>query len=496
MRDVHKLCATYTYLVLLSASLLFAGCAVGPNFKKPTAPNVAGYLSTQPSTTTNVPNVSGGEAQQFVQNRDIPGDWWTLFHSTPLNDLIDRALKANPNLKAAQAALVVARENMLAQRSAYYPTVSGGFAASRQKTSVLLSPVPNANVFNFSLYTPQVSVSFVPDVFGMNRRTVESLQAQEQQARFALAATHITLSSNVAAAAIQEASLRGQIDATRQLIAINTAMLQILREQYAQGYVAQLEVAAQESQLAQVRATLPPLQKQLAQQRDLLTELSGGFPSEELPAEFELSSLQLPQELPMSLPSQLVQQRPDVHQAEENLHAASAQVGIAIANRLPSFNLTADAGSMALAFSQIFGAGTGFGDLAAGVTQPIFDAGTLRHRERAAQAGLTQAEEQYRSVVLTAFQNVADTLNALQEDGEALKAAAAAEEAASITLTQTKNQVEAGYTSYLALLSAEQAYQQAAITLVQARSNRYADTAALFQALGGGWWNRMDIPKS
>jgi len=494
MRHVHKLCVTY--LILLTASLLFAGCAVGPNFKKPTAPNVAGYLPTQPSTTTNVPNLSAGEAQQFVQNRDIAGDWWTLFHSAALNDLIERALKANPNLKAAQAALVVARENMLAQRGAYYPTVSGGFTASRQKTSVLLSPVPNANVFNFSLYTPQVSVSFVPDVFGLNRRTVESLQAQEQQARFALAATHITLSSNVAAAAIQEASLRGQIDATRQLIAINTAMVQILREQYAQGYVAQLEVAAQESQLAQVTATLPPLQKQLAQQRDLLTELSGGFPSEELPAEFEFSSFQLPQELPMSLPSQLVQQRPDVLQAGENLHVASAQVGIAIANRLPSFNLTADAGSMALAFSQIFGAGTGFWDLAAGVTQPIFDAGTLRHRERAAQAGLTQAEEQYRSVVLTAFQNVADTLNALQQDGEALKAAAAAEEAAGITLTQTKNQVEAGYTSYLPLLSAEQAYQQAAMALVQAQSNRYVDTAALFQALGGGWWNRTEIPKS
>jgi NodT family efflux transporter outer membrane factor (OMF) lipoprotein len=487
---------TCLLLLTLLASLLFAGCAVGPNFKKPAAPNVAGYLPTQPSTTTNIPNISAGEAQEFVQSRDIPGDWWTLFHSAALNDLIERALRANPDLKASQAALVVARENMLAQRGAYYPTVSMGFTASRQKTSALIAPVPNANVFNFSLYTPQVSVSFVPDVFGLNRRTVESLKAQEQQARFALAATHITLSSNVAAAAIQEASLRGQIDATRQLIANNTAMLQILREQYAQGYVAQLDVAAQESQLAQVTATLPPLLRQLAQQRDLLAALSGGFPSEELPAEFEFSSFQLPQELPMSLPSQLVQQRPDVLQAEENVRAASAQVGIAIASRLPSFNLTADAGSMALAFGQIFGAGTGFWDLAAGVTQPVFEGGTLRHRQRAAEAALTQAQEQYRGVLLTAFQNVADTLNALQQDGEALKAAAAAQQAANITLTQTKSQFEAGYTSYLALLSAEQAYQQAAITLVQAQSNRFTDTAALFQALGGGWWNRADIPKS
>jgi NodT family efflux transporter outer membrane factor (OMF) lipoprotein len=493
MQYIHK---SLTYLILLSASLPFAGCAVGPNFKKPTAPNVAGYLPTQPSTTTNVPNISSGEAQQFVQNRDIPGDWWTLFHSEALNDLIERALKANPDLKAAQAALVVARENMLAQRGGYYPTVSAGFTASRQKTSEAITPVPNSNAFDFSLYTPQVSVSFVPDVFGLNRRTVESLRATEQQARFALAATHITLSSNVAAAAIQEAALRGQIDATRQLIAINTAMLQILREQYAQGYVAQLEVATQESQLAQVAATLPPLLKELAQQRNVLTQLAGGLPSDELPAEFEFSSFQLPQELPMSLPSQLVQQRPDVLQAEENLHAASAQVGIATANRLPSFNLTADAGSMALAFSQMFSSGTGLWTLAAGVTQPVFGGGTLRHRQRAAEAGLTQAQEQYRSVVLTAFHNVADTLNALQEDGEALKAAAAAREAAGTTLAQTQNQFQAGYTSYLALLSAEQTYQQAAINLVQAQSNRYADTAALFQALGGGWWNRVDIPKS
>jgi NodT family efflux transporter outer membrane factor (OMF) lipoprotein len=491
---LHKL--RFTSSVALTASLLFAGCAVGPNFKAPAPPSVPGYTPAPLSSTSGTPDLSGGEAQRFVPGRDIPGDWWTLFHSTPLNNLIERSLAANPDLKAAQAALVVARENVLAQRGAYYPNVSAGFSASRQQTSNVIAPVPNSNAFNFSLYTPQVSVSFVPDVFGLNRRTVESLKAQEQQARFVLAATHITLSSNVAAAAIQEASLRGQIAATRQLIDLNTAMLQILRNQFAQGYVARLDVAAQESQLAQVESTLPPLVKQLAQQRDLLAELSGGFPNQELAEEFDFSSLQLPQELPVSLPSQLVAQRPDVQQAVENLHAASAQVGVAIANRLPNLNLTADAGSMALAFSQIFAPGTGFWDLAAGITQPIFDAGTLKHRELAAQAALTEAEEQYRGVVLTAFQNVADTLNALQQDAESLRAAAAAQEAAGTTLNQAKSQVQAGYAGYLTLLSAEQAYQQAEINLIQAQANRYADTAALFQALGGGWWNRVDIPKS
>ena len=385
---------------------------------------------------------------------------------------------------------------MLAQRGAYYPSVTGSFSATRQKTSSAISPTPNSGALNFSLYTPQVSISYVPDVFGLNRRTVESLRAQEQQARFALAATHITLSANVAAAAFQEASLRAQIDATHELITINTNMLQILRNQYAKGYVSMLDVAAQESQLAQVSATLPPLIKQLAQQRDLLAALSGGFPSQDLPEKFELSSLQLPQELPVSLPSQLVEQRPDVRQAEENLHSASAQIGVAVANRLPSFALTADAGSMALVFSRMFSGGTGFWDVGASVAQPIFEGGTLLHRERAARAAYTQASEQYRGTVLAAFQNVADSLNALQQDADALKAAATAKDAAAVTLDLARKQFQTGYANYLALLNAEQTYQQATINLVQAQANRHADTAALFQALGGGWWNRTDIPKN
>ena len=482
--------------IAASALLITAGCVVGPNFKKPAAPDVGGYTPTPITATNTTPKVTGGEAQHLVDGKDIPGEWWDLFHSQPLNDLIERALKANPDLKAAQAALTVARENMLAQRGFYYPNVTGSFTATRARTAQDVSPALNANIQNYSLYTPQVSVSYVPDVFGLNRRTVESLQAQAQQARFVLIATHITLSSNVAAGAIQEASLRGQIDATNELIKINSNMLDVLRKQFEKGYVGRLDVAAQEAQLAQVAATLPPLLKQLAQQRDLLAVLSGGFPNEDLVEKFELSSLQLPQELPLSLPSKLVEQRPDVRQAEENLHSASALIGVARANRLPSFNLTGDIGSMALAFGNIFSAGNGFRDVTAGVTQPIFQGGTLLHRERAARAAYVQADEQYRSTVLTAFQNVADTLHALEQDADGLKAAVAARDAAKVTLDLTTRQMQAGYVNYLALLNAEQGYQQAVINLVQAQSNRYADTAALFQALGGGWWNRPDVPKS
>jgi NodT family efflux transporter outer membrane factor (OMF) lipoprotein len=480
---------------VLAALLLAAGCAVGPNFKAPPPQQVPSYTPEQPSATTSTPNIPGGEAQSFVEGRDIPGDWWTLFHSKPLNDLIEQALKRNPDLKSAQAALTVARENTLAQRGYYYPNVSAGFSAVRGRSSSQVSPVTYSGALNYSLFTPQVSVSFVPDVFGLNKRTVESLKAQQEEARFALAATHITLSSIIAAGAIQEASLRGQVTATQELIEINTKMLDTLRVQYAKGYASELDVAAQQAQLDQVVATLPPLLKQLAQQRDQLAVLSGGFPNEEMPERFEFSSLQLPRELPLSLPSKLVEQRPDVRQAEENLHAASALIGVAHANRLPTFALTADVGAMSVIFSQMFSQG-GFWDLAGGVTKPIFDAGTLKHREKAAIAAYTQADEQYRSTVLNAFQNVADTLHAIQQDADGLKATAAATIAAAITLELTQRQFDRGYTNYLALLSAEQSYQQALLSQVQAQANRYADTAALFQALGGGWWSRSDLPEN
>ena len=280
---------------------------------------------------------------------------------------------------------------MLAQKGFYYPSLTGSILGNAlQDIQCDLAAAQLRRSELQPLHAAAQRLLFVPDVFGLNRRTVESLKAQEQQARFALVATHITLSSNVAAGAIQEASLRAQIQATRELISINTNMLKVLREQYAKGYVSRLDVAAQESQLAQVAATLPPLIKQLEQQRDLLNLLSGSLPNQEMPEKFDLASLQLPQELPLSLPSQLVEQRPDVRLAEENLHAACAQIGIAVANRIPMFNLTADAGSMALTAGSIFAGGTGFWDLGASVTQPIFDGGTLLHKERAAKPPTTR----------------------------------------------------------------------------------------------------------
>jgi NodT family efflux transporter outer membrane factor (OMF) lipoprotein len=444
-------------------------------------------------STVSAPGAVGGNIQRLVVGLDIPGQWWALFHSHALNSLIERSLKSNPDIKSAQEALTVAKENVYAQQGFYWPSISGDFTAQRAKSSSQISPVTSTSALYFNLFTPQVTVSYTPDVFGLNMRTVESLKAQAEQQRFVIEATYLTLSSNVVAAAIQEASLRAQIAATERLIDVNKEALDLLREQLKTGYTNTPAVLAQEAQLAQVVATLPPLQKALEQGRDLLARLAGAFPNEDLAQKFELSSMDLPSQLPVSLPSNLVEQRPDVRQAEENVHSACAQIGVAVANRLPTFTLSGNAGRTAVEIGQLFTPGTGFWTLSAAVSQPIFEGGTLLHRERSARAAYRQADQQYRSAVLTAFQNVADTLHALDQDAKGLKAALDADRAAKISLDLTNEQVKVGYANYLSLLSAEMVYQQAEISLVQAEANRFADTAALFQALGGGWWNRQDI---
>ena len=481
------------------ALAFITGCAVGPNFKKPAAPAVSDYTASPMSATVETTNVAGGASQTFSNGVNIPDDWWTLYHSPALNKLIEASLTNNPDLKAAQAAIKVAHENVLAGRGAYFPSVSAGFSAARAKQSEILAPVPNfpftPNEFQYNLFTPELSVSYSPDVFGANRRSMESLKAQEQGVRYQMIATYTTLTANVVVTAIQEGAVQTQIDATHQLINLSSNIVEILRYQVTKGYASRLDLLAQESQLAQEVATLPPLMKQAGQLRDQLAVLVGRFPSQSPDDNFSLSDLKLPEALPVSLPSQLVRQRPDVLQAEANMHAASAQIGIAVANRLPNITLTANAGSTALAIDKVFTSGTGFWGLGAAATAPLFQGGTLLHQERATRAAYVQAAEQYRSTVLTAFQNVADTLTALQQDAESLKAAATAADDAAATLTLSQRQWKDGYISYQTLLGAEQAYQQARINLVQAQANRFSDTAALFQALGGGWWHRTDLTK-
>jgi len=482
---------------LPSMIALLAGCAVGPDFQRPGAPAAAAYTGETLAPTTTATEGRAGAAQHFMVGQDIPGQWWELFHSKPLNDLIEQALKANPTLAAAQAALRQAHELTAAQRGAFFPSLSAEIAASRNLTpTASLSPSSASGNPYYSLITPQLNVSFVPDVFGAGRRAVEAQQALEDNARYELAAAWLTLASNVVMGAVQEASLRGQIAATQETIKIETDLLGILHRQQDLGQVAGADVAAQEAALAQAKLLLPPLQKQLAVQRDALTALAGRMPSAEIGEKFDLDGLKPPTDLPVSLPSKLVEQRPDVLAAEANLHSASAQIGVAVAARLPQITLSANLGNSANRAADLFTPGTNFWTVAGGLTAPIFDGFTLLHKERAARAAFDQASAQYKGTVLTAFQNVADALRALQADADAVAAATASERAADRSLAIVRRQTELGQVAYLALLNAQNTWQQARLALVQAEASRLSDTAALFQALGGGWWNRNDIAAS
>jgi NodT family efflux transporter outer membrane factor (OMF) lipoprotein len=417
---------------VLAIGVVLTGCAVGPGFERPAAPDVKGYTKEPFPTNTATAEVAAGEEQRFVKDLDIPGQWWTLFHSEALNALIQQALKNNPSLPAAEAALRQAWENVYAAQGAFFPTIAASFSPSRNKTATgALSTASSTGAPFYSLYTGQISVGYVPDVFGGTRREVESLAATAEFQQYQLEAAYLTLTSNIVAAAVQEASLRGQIAATDEIINIETHALEILGKQLALGQVAGADVAAVEATLAQARATLPPLQKQLAVQRDLLTALIGGYPSQEPREKFELASLKLPQEVPVTLPSKLVEQRPDVRSAEAQLHAASAQIGVAVAAILPQITLTPSLGTASNTFSPlVIPPGTTFWTLVGTATQTVFDAGTLLHKKRAADAAFDQAAAMYRSTVIAAFQNVADALDALQSDAETLKAAYAAERAA------------------------------------------------------------------
>lgn len=459
---------------------------MGPNFHRPPAPVTDRYtVEPLPDVTASAPG-AGGAAQHFLAATDVPRNWWSLFGSQDLDDLVNDALRSNPDVASAQAALRQALENTAAQRGSYFPTVQGEFDASRNRDAVgVLQPTLNSGSPVYSLFTPQVTVSYVPDVFGANRRAVESLAAQAEASRDQLDATYLTLTANVVTAAIQEAGLRAQIAATEQVIALERESLDVMRRELALGAIAEADVYAQDAALAALEGTLPPLSKQLHQTEDQLAVLTGHLPADFKGSHVELDRLVLPTDLPLGVPSQLVDRRPDVRAAEAQLHAATAQVGVAIANMLPQFTITGDLGSTATLLHDLFKPGTGFWSLGVNGAQTLFEGGTLIHRKRAADAAMDQAGAQYRSVVLTAFQNVADALHALDTDADAFKAANRAEDAAQKSLSVARRQLELGAVSYLALVAAEQTYQQAVVALAQARANRYADTAALFQALGG-----------
>lgn len=483
--------ARSTAAVSLGLAVLLAGCTVGPDFESPPAPSAAGYTSDGRAAGTVGAPVAGGGAQRFVSGRDIPAEWWRLFRSRTVNALVAEALANHPDLDAAEAALRAARETALAEGGALLPQVglTGG------ETRVGASPAQSGlrgrgSVFDLS--QASVSVSYDLDVFGGERRKIEGLEAAAENQRFQFEATQLALTSNVVTTLITDASLRAQIAATKDIIRAETEQLDLLRAQFRLGAVAQTDVLLQESNLAQTKATLPSLEKALAQNRNQLMAYLGRLPSQDKGETISLTDLHLPGELPLSLPSSLVRQRPDVLAAEETLRRANAQIGVATANMLPKLSLSAAFGSQALSPAEMFGAQTAAWSLASSVSQPIFQGGSLLHTRESTIASRDQAAAQYRSTVIKAFQNVADALRAIQADAKTLAAQVEAERAATRSLEISRSQYKAGSTTWTTVLTADQSYQNARIARVKAQAQRHTDTAALFQALGGGWWNRVE----
>jgi NodT family efflux transporter outer membrane factor (OMF) lipoprotein len=482
-------------LVLAGAALL-VGCTAGPDFKRPDKPKEQGYTPEKLAPSTSSAPVEGGQAQSFVEGRDIPGDWWTLFRSQELTGLIDQALKANPDLDVAQASLRQANENLYAQQATLFPTLTGNLSGQNALASGATFGQSGTS-FYYGVNTASLNVSYSPDIFGGTRRAVEASAAQAEYQRYQLEATYLTLTSNVVVAAVNLASLRGQIAATEQVIKLETDALNVVRTQFGLGGASQADVLTQEATLRATEATLPPLQKQLAQQRNQLMTLLGKTPTEDAGAGLQLASLQLPEELPLSLPSQLVEQRPDIRSAEAQLHVASANIGVAVSAQLPQFTITGLLGFTSAGVAAMFAPGTNVWSLGLSIAQTLFDAGKLDHQKLAAIAAYDKAAAQYRSTALTAFQDVANALRALQTDADGLRTAVAAERTAEASLNLSQQQYQLGSINYLTLLNAQQTYQNAVINRVKAQGARYSDTAALFQALGGGWWNRNDVdPKS
>ncbi len=483
----------------MSALPALSACAVGPNFHAPQVPVLASVTPTPLPAQTMAAN---GTAQRFVSGADISGEWWTLFHSPELNSLINAALANNPNLQASQQTLIEAQETVRAQQSSFLPSLSGSFQAERQRVSSAQSASfgggassagSGVTIAPYALYNATLSVSYNPDVFGGVRRQVESLQAQADYQNFELEAAYLALTANIVTEAVAEASLRGQIDANQQILAAEQKQLDILNRQFELGGVPKANVISQQATLANTRAELPPLQAQLAQARNQLANYVGAFPANFHEADFTLADLHLPETLPAVLPSEVVNQRPDVQAAAAQLHEASANLGVATANMLPQISLTADVGHEALTTASLFTPQTLLWSLVGGVTQPIFEGGMLQAKRKASVAALRAAGYQYQTTVLSAFQTVSNALQVLQFDAETLNDAELAEAASAKSLAVTQDQFKLGSQPFTAVLTAQASYQNAVIVRVKAEATRLSDTAALFQALGGGWWHRQDV---
>lgn len=478
---------------LASSAAILAGCTVGPDFRQPDASVSTRFTEVVLPERTAAAATPGGAAQVLVKGRDIPGAWWNLFHSPQISALVAQALAANPDIAAAQATLREARETVRAEQGALLPQISATAEAQRDRSPFSAFGVQGGGSTTYTLYNGALNVSYTLDVFGGIRRQVEQLNAQAEYERFQLEATDLTLAANVIITAITEASLRSQINTTQEIIKADTDGLNLTRQRFQLGGVSQVDVLQQQSLLDTQVATLPALRKQLQQTRNQLAVYLGGHPDQYSTPTLDLDKLTLPADLPVSLPSKLVEQRPDIRAYEALWHSATAAVGVATANMLPQISLSGSYGREDSTLNNLFTPAGIAWTIASSLSQPIFEGGTLTARRRAAQAALDVAAAQYSSTVNTAFQNVANALVAIQRDAETLQATLAAQKTSTASLAVARSQYSAGAGTYLNVLTAEQTNFSSRLNLVTARAARFNDTVALFQSLGGGWWNRTDV---
>lgn len=462
-----------------------AACSVGPPYVKPGAPEIGRYTASPLPSTLAAPE-SGAGGQRLDYAAPLAPRWWNQFGSPALDRLMAQALQHNTGLQAAQHTLEQARYEFKAAQGVFYPQVSLDAGAERVRSSGASSGGLTKPLL-YDMYTGQFSVSYYPDAFGLNRLVAQNAQAQVDVAHEQLRAAQLVIEGNVANAAIGLAALDEQIEATKKSIADEQAVLELIRDRYSAGAVSQLQVATQESELSGTEAQLPALQLARDRTRHLLATYLGVFPSQaDGMAIPRLSALHLPPTLPVSLPATLVRARPDVRAAEAQLRSANAQVGEAVARLYPGLQLSAGIGQQSNRWGAFFDPASRIWSLAAAAAAPIFDGGTLRAQQHAAEAAYGAVFANYRGAVLTAFRDVADALRALQRDADALQARSRALHAAQTGFDLAHSQYEAGAVDYLGLLTSEVQYQNARGAYIAAEAQRYTDSVGLYVALGGG----------
>ncbi len=461
------------------------GCAVGPNFVRPKPPSVEGYThEAEPTATVS----ADGQVQRFEKGAGVVADWWHLFNSAEINAVLDEALASNQTLQVAQASLRQSQENLRAGYGVFFPQFDASFSATRQKFSpARFGSTSPSTIFNF--FTLGATVNYTLDVFGRQRRTVEGLRAQADFQRYTALATYLTLTSNVVNAVIAQAGYSAQIKATEEMIQLLKEQVGITETQAKAGIVPYVNVLSLRTQLASTEGTLPALRQRLSQTEHLLAKLAGRTPAEWTPPEVNLGDLKFPSDLPISLPSDLVRQRPDILAAEAQLHSASANIGVATAALFPTFTLDGTYGQNSTSLKDLFKRTSNYWSMAADASTPLFHGGTLWFQRKAALEGYQESLANYRQSVFSAFAQVADTLRALENDAETLLAESHALSTAGQALKLIQTNYVAGTANYLQVLIANLQYRQAQVAYLQAVTQRLQDTVALFVALGGGWWN-------